>query len=67
MCTTVTDQEIEEVCETITPEAPPPIPPLDPFTCFKKVCQTVNTTRLEKECKPIMYEECDVEIGNVQL
>ena len=65
MCTTVTDQEIEEVCETITPEAPPPIPPLDPFTCFKKVCQTVNTTRLEKECQPIMYEECDVEIEEV--
>ena len=47
MCSIVTDQDIEEVCETIVPDKPPQIPPLDPLTCFKRVCEEKNTTRLD--------------------
>jgi hypothetical protein len=58
----VTDQEVDEVCEMIIPPTEPPTVTPPPPVCFKRDCQTVNTTRLVKECQPIINQECDAVI-----
>ena len=62
VCVNVTDTETEEVCKLVDAEYTPPTPTLPPQTCFKKECKRIDTTTLVKECKPITYQECDVQI-----
>lgn len=54
--------ESEEICELVDAESTTPPPTLPPPTCFEKVCKRINTTTLVKECEPVTYQECDVEI-----
>ena len=65
VCVTVTDQEVEEVCEFVTPEPRPPPPTPPPQTCYERDCQPTNTTRLVKECRPVVTQQCDAEIETV--
>lgn len=64
VCVNVTDQELDKKCEMVIPEVKPP-EVIDPGVCYTKECKNVDTTKLVKECKPVMYEECDVEIEEI--
>ena len=54
--------ESEEICELVDAESTTPPPTAPPPMCFEKVCKRINTTTLVKECEPVTYQECDVEI-----
>ena len=65
ICVNVTDQVLDKKCEFVLPDVTPPTPTVQPGVCFTKECKMQDTTKLVKECKPVPYEECDVEIEEI--
>ena len=57
---------MDEVCEFVTPEPTIPPPTLPPPTCYERDCRPTNQTRLVKECKPVVSQQCDAEIETVE-